>query len=229
VENIEAFIEGTAEFAKVHPEAHLADYLAEISLYTDLDSYSEIEDKLTLMTVHAAKGLEFHTVFIVGLEEGLLPLGNALSDPAQLEEERRLFYVGATRACRRLILSSATSRFRFGQVESVPSRFLKEIPEELLTRRDLRTSRHYARERTSSQTSMFPTQVGDHQAPEGVHYEYEDGEAMTAGRIVMHPTFGRGKIITAEGFGESLRLEIMFSGLGVKKIMAKYARLKVVG
>ena len=229
VENLEAFIEGTAEFARARADAHLQDYLAEISLYTDLDSYREIEDKLTLMTIHAAKGLEFDSVFLVGLEEGLLPLGNALSEPAQLEEERRLFYVGATRARRRLCLSAATSRHRFGEVESIPSRFLKEIPLDLLERVDHR-SRRFG-EPAPDQTSLFPSaRAGHHRAqPEGIHYEYEESEAMRPGRIVQHPTFGRGKINKVEGFGESLRLEIMFSGVGVKKIMAKYAKLKVIG
>ncbi len=230
VENIEAFIEGTAEFARANTQSHLTDYLAEISLYTDIDSYREVEDKLTLMTIHSAKGLEFDTVFIAGLEEGLLPLGNSLSDPAQLEEERRLFYVGATRARRRLYLSSATARYRFGEVESLPSRFIKEIPEELIEKQDLRTRRRYD-SGEEAQLPIFTHGSTRKKKPveDGVHYEYEDSEVMRAGRIVIHPTFGRGKIVRSEGFGDSLRLEIMFSGVGVKKIMAKFAKLKVVG
>ena len=223
VENIEAFIEGAATFARANGEALLDNYLAEISLYTDIDAYREIEDKLTLMTIHSAKGLEYDTVFMVGLEEGLFPLQRTVTEPQELEEERRLFYVGATRARKKLYLTTAMSRFRFGEVLSVPSRFIQEIPEELLDAYDLRSYR------PAAPRASTPAGTATGAAPTGVYYEYEGDELMRPGRLVEHPTFGRGKIIKAEGFGDSLRLEVMFSGLGVKKIMAKYARLKVVG
>lgn len=222
VENIEAFIEGAAEYARAEAEPFLDKYLAEISLFTSVDQYKDIENKLTMMTIHTAKGLEFDNVYIVGLEEGLFPLQRAITEPAELEEERRLFYVAATRARKRLFLSSATTRFRFGEVESIPSRFIREIDTGLLEIRDLRTVRVYTPEQT---IATGPKR----QQPSGVHYEYEEDELMREGRLVQHPTFGRGKIIKAEGFGESLRLEIMFSGIGVKKIMAKFAKLKVIG
>jgi DNA helicase-2/ATP-dependent DNA helicase PcrA len=222
VENVEAFIEGTAQYARTNAEAHLEDYLSEISLYTDVDSYRDIEDKVTLMTLHSAKGLEYHTVFIAGLEEGLFPLQRATTEVAELEEERRLFYVGATRACRKLYLSTAASRFRFGDVLSIPSRFIKEIPPDLMEVHDLRSMRQ-------SVPTGAPARATAAEEPEGRHYIYEEDEIMRPGRIVAHPTFGRGKILKAEGHGESLRLEIMFTGLGVKKIMAKFARLKIVG
>ncbi len=225
VESVEAFIEGTVEFAKGHPQAHLVDYLNDISLFTDQDSYRDIEDKVTLMTIHAAKGLEFDTVFLVGLEEGLFPLQRAAIEPDQLEEERRLFYVGATRAKKKIYLSSASTRFRFGEVESIPSRFIREIPNELIERLDYRRARHMERE-TSYAMSASATKPA---APQGVHYEYEEHSVFRAGRIVEHPTFGRGRIVTVDGFGESLRLEILFTGVGTKKIMAKFAKLQVVG
>ena len=230
VENIEAFIEGAAQFAREHETGTLADYLAEISLFTDLDTYKEIEDKVTLMTLHYAKGLEFKSVFIVGLEEGLFPLQRTISEPNELEEERRLFYVGATRARMRLHLATATTRFRFGEVQYIPSRFIKEIPEDLLERRDFRTQQHFEYQRID-QSSMAGAQT---YAKATVHngeysYEYDDDSPYKVGRIVMHPTFGRGKILKRDGMGDSLRLEIIFTGLGTKKIMAKYAKLKVVG
>jgi DNA helicase-2/ATP-dependent DNA helicase PcrA len=160
---------------------------------------------------------------MVGLEEGLFPLQRTMTEPAELEEERRLFYVGATRARRKLYLSTAMSRFRFGEVMSAPSRFIQEIPEELVEVSDLRSYRPAAGGAVTVST------VRKQPERTGVHYEYEGDEMMRPGRIVEHPTFGRGKIVRVEGFGDSLRLEIMFAGLGVKKIMAKYARLKVVG
>ncbi len=230
IDNVEAFIEGASEFARTNAEANLENYLAEISLYTDMDSYKEIEDKVTLMTIHSAKGLEYATVFLVGLEEGLFPLQRTTSEPEELEEERRLFYVGATRARKKLYLAAASSRFRFGEVQSVQSRFIKEIPPELLDIEDLRRERRYSYNGNGGgQTSMFPRKPAKSAESTGRYYEYEEDEIMQVGRVVAHPTFGRGKIVKVEGFGESLRLEIMFSGLGIKKIMAKYAKLKVVG
>jgi DNA helicase-2/ATP-dependent DNA helicase PcrA len=228
VENIEAFIEGAADYARAGGDVQLADYLSEISLFTDIDSFREIEDKLTLMTLHAAKGLEFDSVFLVGLEEGLFPLQRTVMEPAELEEERRLFYVGATRARRRLSLSSATTRFRFGEVESMPSRFIGEIPRELLETSDFRTRSVYAepKRRQSEKTRWGKHKTAE---PGELEYVFEDEHGYEPGRVVQHPTFGRGKIVTCEGFGESMRLEIMFSGVGLKKIMAKYAKLKVVG
>jgi len=221
-----------AEFARGNGEATLATYLAEISLFTDLDAYADEENKVTMMTIHAAKGLEYDTVFMVGLEEGLFPLQRTIDQEQELEEERRLFYVAATRARKRLYLASAATRHRFGEVTSIPSRFLREIPEELIDTVDLRSSRRLPRPEPARQTSMFaPTTQAATSAPEGVHYEYEyEGlDGLQVGRIVQHPTFGRGKVIKIEGFGESLRLEIVFSGIGLKKIMAKYARLKLIG
>ncbi len=233
IENIEAFLEGLAGFARSHSDATLTDYLAEISLFTDLDSYQELDEKITLMTLHTAKGLEYDSVFLVGLEEGLFPLGNAIAEPEKMEEERRLFYVGATRARKRLCLSSATTRYRFGEVESIPSRFIKEIPEELIEKFDLRRRRHYeyANDRLAGGHAAVSHRIPRPSAtqPQGVHYEFEEEEVIRVGRIVEHPTFGRGKVVKVEGFGESLRLEIMFSGMGIKKIMAKYAKLKVIG
>lgn len=222
VENIEAFLEGAAEYARANSSASLAEYLADISLFTDLDTYREIDDKVTMMTIHSAKGLEYDSVFLVGLEEGLFPMQRAMHSPVELEEERRLFYVGATRARHRLVLTAAHLRNRFGDVESIPSRFIREIPSELLERYDRRTARRF--EYTAP--AFAP---GRSSVPAGVHYVYDEQEPMQVGRIVTHPTFGRGRILSADGYGDSLRLEIMFTGVGVKKIMARFAKLKVVG
>ncbi|HUV30582.1 MAG TPA: UvrD-helicase domain-containing protein [Acidobacteriota bacterium] len=228
VENVEAFIEGIVEYAQTRAEPRLSEYLQEISLFTDIDAYREIDDKVVLMTIHSAKGLEYDTVFMVGLEEGRFPLQRAIVEPAQLEEERRLFYVGMTRARKRVYLSLAAVRFQFGEVESIPSRFVREIPGELVVKCDQRTGSHLHRPapgRAAGRT--LPADLsGD---ISGTHYEYEGQEMFRVGCIVSHPTFGRGKIARAEGFGESLRLEIMFPGVGMKKIMAKYARLRVIG
>ncbi|MGH8016344.1 MAG: 3'-5' exonuclease, partial [Candidatus Zixiibacteriota bacterium] len=231
VENIEAFIEGAAEFARHNGEATLDNYLSEISLFTDMDNYSEIDDKIAMMTIHSAKGLEYDLVFLVGLEEGLFPLGRTISEPMELEEERRLFYVGSTRARKHLVLSSASIRYRFGEVASVPSRFIGEIPKEYVEELDFRSTRRYATDAAGQGVQPFFSHKshGHSSNDKGVHYVFEENEIFRSGRIVQHPTFGRGKILNTEGFGESLILEIMFTGRGVKKIMAKFAKLKVVG
>jgi len=232
IENVEAFIEGMAEYAQHNGEATLENYLADISLFTDIDAYKEIEDKVTLMTLHSAKGLEFDIVFLVGLEEGLFPLGRAIAEPLELEEERRLFYVGATRARRKLFLSSATTRYRFGEVESIPSRFIQEIPHELIQSHERRTYRRYEFDSGSFRAPSLVSSASRGRASRrenDVHYDFEDSEIMRVGRIVEHPTFGRGKITAVEGYGEALTLEIVFTGLGKKKIMVKYAKLKIVG
>ncbi len=226
VENIEEFVAAAREFVSENPEAQLEDFLQEISLYTDLDEYKEIEDKLTLMTLHSAKGLEYESVYMVGLEEGLFPLARAIENPDELEEERRLFYVGATRAKKYLYLSMAGVRERFGQSESYPSRFLKELPPEFVAVVDLRKD-NYSDYRETRPTN-FSRKPEEGSSP-GVRYEYEDDEIIKVGRIVQHPAFGRGKIIKVEGAGESLRLDVFFTGIGLKKILAKYARLKIVG
>jgi DNA helicase-2/ATP-dependent DNA helicase PcrA len=230
VENVEAFIEGAAEYARHNGEATLDNYLQEISLFTDLDNYSEIDDKVSMMSIHSAKGLEYDNVFLVGLEEGLFPLGQTISDPMELEEERRLFYVGSTRARKQLVLSSASIRYRFGEVASIPSRFIGEIPKEYLEELNFRTRRDAYGTSDHSVTPFFSHKSHSNASNDkGIHYVYDENETFRSGRIVQHPTFGRGKILNTEGFGESLILEIMFTGRGVKKIMAKYAKLKVVG
>jgi DNA helicase-2/ATP-dependent DNA helicase PcrA len=226
VENIEEFIAAAREFEQASEEPTLENFLAEISLYTDLDAYKEIEDKLTLMTLHSAKGLEFDAVFIVGLEEGLFPLSRAMEKPQELEEERRLFYVGATRARKRLYLSMAGTRDRFGQMESYPSRFLKELPPSLVKIEDMRRGYNFdldAPPKTKSREKSRET------ALEERRYVYDEEESLQAGRIVNHPTFGRGKVVNVEGSGESLRADVYFTGLGLKKILVKYGRLKIVG
>ncbi len=222
VENIEEFISGAREFGEIHAEPTLDNFLAEISLYTDIEQYNEIDDKLTLMTLHSAKGLEFEAVYMVGLEEGLFPLARAIQEPMELEEERRLFYVGATRAKKYLNLSMAAHRNRFGTMDCIPSRFLNELPPSLVNKADLRS--FFNRDRYREER---PTPVKTYS--DEPYYEYEDSEVIRVGRIVQHKTFGRGKVLKVEGAGDSLALEIMFTGIGVKKVLAKYAHLTVIG
>lgn len=226
VENIEEFVAAAKEYSSENSEPTLENFLEEVSLYTDLDEYKEIENKLTLMTLHSAKGLEYDSVYLVGLEEGLFPLGRAIENPDELEEERRLFYVGATRAKKCLYLSMAEIRERFGQSESYPSRFLKELPPALVEVVDQRRANLFDYREPQPINSF---RHSEKPSAKEIRYEYEEDEIMRVGRIVQHSSFGRGKIIKVEGAGESLRLDIYFTGIGLKKILAKYARLKIVG
>jgi len=227
VKNIEEFVNAADEFTAHSEEPTLDNFLAEISLYTDLDEYREIEDKLTLMTLHAAKGLEFDAVFMVGLEEGLFPLGMTLDNPMALEEERRLFYVGATRAKRSLYISFAGNRGRFGDMDSMPSRFIKELPPSLVEKEDRRSYVRNGYSRPQGTLFSKPDKPGIDE--DGYHYEYEEDEILRVGRIVQHATFGRGKVTKVEGSGESLRVEIYFTGIGPKKIMPRFAKLQIIG
>jgi DNA helicase-2/ATP-dependent DNA helicase PcrA len=223
VENIDEFAAAATDFFHTNPDPTLDNFLAEITLYTDLDNYQETDDKLTLMTLHNAKGLEFDSVFVTGMEDGLFPLARSFDEPAELEEERRLLYVGATRSRKELTLTAARYRYRFGGTESVPSRFLKEIPPDLVEKIDRRSYRYEfgpTRDRTAKPSK--PTR------PDGVYYEYEEGEGMRPGNIVLHPKFGQGKVIKVEGMGEEMRLDIDFASVGPKKLIAKYAKLTVI-
>jgi len=216
----EARVENIDEFVAA---ATLDNFLAEITLFTDLDNYQETDDKLTLMTLHNAKGLEFDTVFITGLEDGLFPLARSFDEPAELEEERRLLYVGATRARRDLALTAARFRYRFGGTESAPSRFLREIPNDLVEKIDRRSYRYeFGPTQTPAAKPAKPSR------PDGVYYEYEEGEGMRPGNIVIHPKFGQGRVIKVEGFGEEMRIDVDFASVGPKKLIAKYAKLTVI-
>ncbi len=132
-DNVQRILSHVAEYTEANPEADLALYLQEISLMSDADSYDSAAERVTLMTIHSAKGLEFRGVVVVGLEEGLFPLGNSAQQEEDLEEERRLFYVAVTRAKERLYLTNAERRYRFGELSyPTPSRFLNEVRDELL-------------------------------------------------------------------------------------------------
>jgi DNA helicase-2/ATP-dependent DNA helicase PcrA len=171
------------------------------------------------MTLHAAKGLEFPVVFIAGLEEGLFPLSRSLESSSELEEERRLFYVGITRAKERLFVSHCLHRRRFGDMTNMRSRFLDEIPEELLQIEDYvaPTAEAFAKADLGRIDSF---------SPEGASV-YDS--LLQVGTRVIHSHWGEGQIIQKEGFGENLKLTVIFKGGIRKKLLAKYADLEIVG
>jgi DNA helicase-2/ATP-dependent DNA helicase PcrA len=192
----------------------LAAFLAHAALEAGEHQAGAGADALQLMTVHSAKGLEFHSVFVSGLEEGLFPHENSLAEPDGIEEERRLMYVAITRARRRLYLSFAQSRMLHGQTRyGVASRFLREIPATLVRRLH------------RGPVAPFPDPASADRRPGPVPAPGSYGLAWRVGQSVVHPTFGAGVIVNAEGRGSEARVQVNFREAGLKWLMVEYARL----
>jgi DNA helicase-2/ATP-dependent DNA helicase PcrA len=219
IENLEELISATSEFKERSDNPTLEGFLEEVSLITDIDQWDDTKDAVTLMTLHAAKGLEFPVVFIAGLEEGLFPLSRSLESTSELEEERRLFYVGITRAEERLFLSHALHRRRFGDMTNLRSRFLDEIPEELLEVED------HVSARAQAFAKADLGRIGTFSPDTANIYD----SLLQVGTRVIHSHWGEGQIIQREGFGENLKLTVVFRGGMRKKLLAKYADLEILG
>jgi DNA helicase-2/ATP-dependent DNA helicase PcrA len=210
--NVEELISSAAEYEQGNPEATLADFLATVSLVSDTDQLKDGSGAVTLMTLHAAKGLEFPVVAMIGLEEGILPHSRARGDLKQLEEERRLAFVGITRARQRLILSRAAYRTIRGLRErTVSSPFLGELPKSELSITD-RTALDWP---------------GGSRAAHGSSDEDQrPGESYHKGQLVRHPTFGLGRIAEISDMGQHTRAVIQFNSAGRKTLILQYARLE---
>ena len=220
IENIQEFVSAVEDFERRSPDRSLAGYLSQVALVTDIDSWQDADDKVTLMTLHLAKGLEFKNVFIVGLEEGLFPIGESAYDEQELEEERRLMYVGMTRAKENLYMTWATSRTVFGKTQfRMPSRFLLEagFTEQLSNRaaRNVVTNAMSFESKFSEEITYEPL-------------EREDNSPYQIGTIVSHQVFGNGKIIEKSGSGDNLKLVVLFSNGQWKKLLAKFANLTII-
>jgi ATP-dependent DNA helicase UvrD/PcrA len=213
-ENLAELVSSAREFERRSGEdATLAEYLDSVSLATDAEAASGGRG-VTLSTLHAAKGLEFPTVFVVGLEEGYLPHGQSAEDEDELEEERRLLYVGMTRAKDELTLTLARRRLVFGRVQPrIESRFVAEIPAESVEERTFGTGR----------TAAFaPSFAAEDESQE---VELPDVGVLRRGRRVRHPRYGYGVILAQEGSGDETRLTVYFDRAGKKKFVARYADL----
>ncbi len=252
-ENVQELINAIVEFRLQEGEnGSLSAFLQQVSLFTDQDENTESEDRVTLMTLHASKGLEFQVVFVAGLEENLFPLASAAQERKDLEEERRLFYVGTTRAKSYLFLSYARTRFRYGEhSSSLRSRFLEEIdPSVLRTEAGLSMTQkrdrfkagegttfsydtldpQYYRQNLSASKNKRTIKTVKQAAPSGRRIVYDEGEGgqIVPGVMVEHDQFGQGKVLSMEGAGQYAKAVVFFQSVGQKKLALKYAKLRLV-
>lgn len=251
VENIDEMINTVREFSERQQESGeenmLVNFLEEISLRTDQDEDDEDNlEKVTLMTIHAAKGLEFPFVYVVGLEENLFPSSMVISDPSEIEEERRLFYVAVTRAEREVVLSFARSRFKYGEhTFGIPSRFLREVDEVYIDNPEVLSVGRAKFEQTSRQTSMFTSHrrepvensrfksigrklVVDDSVQSKDSYSKNETGGLVVGSIIEHARFGKGEVLGFEGISPDIKAKINFDNVGTKQLLLKFAKLKIL-
>jgi DNA helicase-2/ATP-dependent DNA helicase PcrA len=258
-ENVQELISALAEYVASEDDASISTFLQEVALMTDQDEAEDEGDKVTLMTLHAAKGTEYPVVFVAGLEEGLFPLEQATQEKADLEEERRLFYVGVTRAEQRLYLSWARSRYRYGeQTSNTRSRFLEEVDSDVVRTEaggelEQDTNRftsdaegstdnydemdpHYYRQNLSGdggkkESSDGLKRIESTDGGSGRRVVYDEGQGeIVPGARVEHSKFGEGKVQSVEGEGEKATAVVFFgSDVGNKKLKLKFAKLRVIG
>ena len=242
LENLDEFLSVTKRFDDEYEENDdsdetenaLSDFLAEVSLLSDQDDLANNDDQVALMTLHAAKGLEFPVVFLVGMEDGLFPLSRSLMEDDQLEEERRLAYVGITRAKRELFLTNAYSRMMYGRMQNnPPSRFLEEIDQDDL---DIENSVPITFSNDNYQTQTAPFANADERARAQVYTPKvkpagavgAEKKGWNVGDQVEHKSWGKGVVTKVNGKGEDMELDIAFSGKGIKRLLAAFAPIKKV-
>jgi DNA helicase-2/ATP-dependent DNA helicase PcrA len=233
IENIQELISAIDDFESRSPDKSLAGYLTQIALISDTDSLDESKGRVTLMTLHLAKGLEFDNVFICGLEEGLFPIGESAFKHEELEEERRLMYVGMTRARKYLHLCWSTERKIYGKtIWNMPSRFIAEAGfkdefseteynrKQSFNKKPFKAEIIYKDGGTSSDDEI--TKDEPIYAPDG------DSSPYKIGTLVLHPVFGNGKIIEKSGIGNDLKLVVLFENGQWKKLLARIANLTLI-
>lgn len=235
-ENIQELLSAIMEYCTEKPSATLENFLEEVSLIADVDRWDDKRNAVTLMTLHAAKGLEFPVVFVAGLEEGLFPISVASMDPSEIEEERRLFYVGITRAMKKLYLSFAHTRYRFGSMSfQARSRFVDEVNEKLVDTEARRSPLSKDGQQPADVLLRKPHPRKSHAAGPAyndVHPDYENESQesidLHVGVRVVHEAFGEGRIVSLSGKGENARASVVFDSVGLKQLLIKYANLRIM-
>ncbi len=237
IENLMELVSAAREYETREPEPSLGGFVDRLSLLSDVDKEQGTRAaRVLLMTLHSAKGLEFPVVVMAGLEEGLFPHSRASEDEAELEEERRLCYVGITRARSRLVITSAARRRVFGDYQGTqPSRFLDEIPADLVEQEFSTYSSPYAAPRGGWEYRANPYGRGGSSRPPKVRedeFEYAQhdpsaGTRLRPGRKVRHGQFGVGTVLSVEELDDDMKLVVKFVSVGQKTLRAKYAKLEL--
>jgi DNA helicase II / ATP-dependent DNA helicase PcrA len=219
VENILELYNAISQFQEDNEDASLTSFLANASLSSDLDGLEEGQEKVSMMSLHAAKGLEFPIVFLVGLEQGLFPHSRSLNDPMALEEERRLCYVGITRAQEQLFLTYTRERRLWGSREAaIPSQFLKELPKELISSNVTQAATKYRHRPIERETKVSKYN----------NVITNNTQTWNVGDRVHHNSFGEGEVTHLLGEGNKQNLAIKFSGLGQKIIDPRIAPIEKI-
>lgn len=216
IENINEFIRAAREFMETSDDKSLESFLSGITLVSDIDTAGDIGESVVLMTLHSAKGLEFPVVFMAGMEEGIFPSSMSFIDEHELEEERRLCYVGITRAKERLFMTYARTRNLYGKPQyNTASRFINEIPQDLIVEYDKGAIKRNDYESVSSYINTFARKAND-------KANYNPGDK------VEHKLWGIGTVVNVEGIGEERELTVAFPNVGIKRLSLKYAPIRAI-
>lgn len=226
-ENVGEFLSVAKDYMDSNPEGNLQDFLENVALVSDVDDFESSDSKVTLMTLHAAKGLEFPVVFLTGLDEGLFPHSRTLMDPAQVEEERRLAYVGITRAERQLYVTNAVTRTMYGRISAyMPSRFLAEIPLQFME--DYHRKSTMPQSRTTAVPGKQRVSILTKPVASSLPKKHAVTDTFAKGDKVRHKIWGIGTVLDVIGEGPNMQMKIQFPTKGVRQVVVKYAPLEKI-
>lgn len=226
-ENVGEFLSVAKDYMDSNPDGNLQDFLENVALVSDVDDFENSDSKVTLMTLHAAKGLEFPVVFLTGLDEGLFPHSRTLLDPSQVEEERRLAYVGITRAERQLYVTNATTRTMYGCISAyMPSRFLAEIPPQLME--DYHRKNAMPQSRTTAVPGKQRVSILTKPVASSLPKKHAVTDTFAKGDKVRHKIWGIGTVLDVIGEGPNMQMKIQFPTKGVRQVVVKYAPLEKI-
>lgn len=226
-ENVGEFLSVAKDYMDSNPDGNLQDFLENVALVSDVDDFESSDSKVTLMTLHAAKGLEFPVVFLTGLDEGMFPHSRTLLDPAQVEEERRLAYVGITRAERQLYVTNAITRIMYGRISAyMPSRFLAEIPPQLME--DYHRKSAMPQSRTTAVPGKQRISILTKPVASSLPKKHAVTDTFAKGDKVRHKIWGIGTVLDVIGEGTNMQMKIQFPTKGVRQVVVKYAPLEKI-